>query len=169
VFPYRLTKYDPEKRDANGHFTAEEWTSVSDIGRTLGGQMLSVAGYLVTENAYVTSVRTLLSASDITSMLLTDVERRALEPHPLLQDAVFESSRQVTDHQILAGVELENIVRACLREYLWCRLNGPDGAYLHFGYDYYVYVGLPKSASELVLPPHMFWEEFESPYRSLDD
>jgi hypothetical protein len=36
VFEYRVTKYDPTRRDARGAYTREEWTSFGDIGQRLG-------------------------------------------------------------------------------------------------------------------------------------
>jgi hypothetical protein len=111
----------------------------------------------------------LLSANDIGSMRVTDLGLGPLEQQIRLDDAVIESCSQVKDNQVVSGTQLENVIRACLREYMWCRLVGPDDSYLHFGYDYYMYVGLPKTADGLTLPRGMFLEEFESPYTSLDN
>jgi hypothetical protein len=30
---YRVTKYDPSKRDENGRYMGDDWTSVSDVGQ----------------------------------------------------------------------------------------------------------------------------------------
>ena len=61
MFAYRLSKYDPSKRSSDGHFTANEWTSVSDIGRTFDGGTVSLSDYMEAEDAYVDAVRTMLS------------------------------------------------------------------------------------------------------------
>ena len=102
-------------------------------------------------------------------MRVTDLERRSPVPEPHLNDAVLDSCRTVEDQQVLSGAQIDDIIRACLREYAWCRLKGPGGAYLHFGYDFYMYVGVLKSAKMLDLPRAIFLEEFESPYMSLGD
>ena len=39
-FQFRVTKYDPRFRDPSGAYMREEWTAVSDIGRTFGGVTL---------------------------------------------------------------------------------------------------------------------------------
>jgi hypothetical protein len=169
VFVYRLSKYDPAKRNAAGVYLPKEWTSVSDIGRTFDGQTVSVSDYVEIEDAYVDAVRTLLLASGITSMSVADLELRLPERQVHLTDAVLESCRRVRDNHVVSGAGLDAITRACLREYLWCRLEGPGGAYVHFGYDFFVYVGVPKSANGSSLPRAVFLEECESPYISLDD
>lgn len=30
----RITKYNPDNRDENGSYKLDEWTSISDIGKT---------------------------------------------------------------------------------------------------------------------------------------
>jgi hypothetical protein len=157
VFAYRLTKYDPRKRNTDGYFIGEEWTSVSDIGRTLGGQTLSLSEYLECENAYVESVRVLLAAADISSMRVTDLSQGLPEHQFRLDDAVSESCRQVKDQQAVSGSSLEGIVRGCLREYMWCRLSGDGGSYLHFGYDYYMYVACRMQRTRSSCQPACSW------------
>ena len=70
---------------------------------------------------------------------------------------------------LVAEKDLEVVVRGCLREYIWCRLTGPHSSYVHFGYDYYMYTGVPKSASAGMVPQGIFLEEMESPFLALDD
>jgi len=38
---YRITKYNPMNRDANGAYLLNEWTSFSDIGKTFDGKTLT--------------------------------------------------------------------------------------------------------------------------------
>ena len=46
---YQITKYDPRLRDSTGAYSVpEEWTSYSDVGRTV-----SLAEYLATEERYI--------------------------------------------------------------------------------------------------------------------
>jgi hypothetical protein len=42
---YRVTKYDPENRDAEGNYLIDEWTSFSDVGRTFSGKELTEQEY----------------------------------------------------------------------------------------------------------------------------
>ena len=43
---YRITKYDPTLRDAEGRYLPWTWTSYSDIGRAVNGCALCPAAYL---------------------------------------------------------------------------------------------------------------------------
>jgi len=77
MFMYRVTKYDPRHRDANGAFLREDWTSACDIGRSFGGRTLTKQQYLEIENKHVETVRRLLSNAGIKSMRIQDVEVKA--------------------------------------------------------------------------------------------
>jgi hypothetical protein len=58
-------------------------------------------------------------------------------------------------------------LRLALREELWCQLRSPRRAYLHFGYDYYVYLAVPNHCPQAIASAHnngLFVEPFTSPY-----
>lgn len=169
MFGYRVTKYDPSKRDRDGKFLGEDWTSISDIGRTIGGTIFSKSDYLRSEDAYVETVKALLSAANISSMRVTDLEIRASGQVMHINDDVLNSCQRLQNNKIVSGNDFENVVRGCLREYIWCRMSGQYESYVHFGYDYYMYVGLPKPAKMFPLPHGIFFEELESPYMTTEE
>ena len=41
MIEYRVTKYDPAKRDARGAYLCAEWTWFKDIGRAIGDAVLT--------------------------------------------------------------------------------------------------------------------------------
>jgi len=43
MFEYRVTKYDPRKRDIQGRYLAEDWTSYSQVGRVIAGRAPSAS------------------------------------------------------------------------------------------------------------------------------
>jgi hypothetical protein len=170
MFAYRVTKYDPNQRDDSGAFLLEDWTSVSDIGRSIGGKTLTQQHYLEIEDNYVEAAGRLLSCAGISSMRVKDLEVKAERKDTRFDDdGLSAKCFQLRDHTVVAGKRLEDVIRGCLREYIWCRLAGPQHSYLHFGYDYYMYVGLPKSCSTVALPLGIFMEDVESPYLTIDD
>ena len=62
--------------------------------------------------------------------------------------------------------QLGFVIPSILREEFWCRLEG-EGCFLHFGHDYYMYVGVPVPCPEsqkLASRLGLFVEEFASPY-----
>ena len=168
---YRVTKYDPILRDSDGILLGDDWTSISDIGKTFNGSILTTAEYLKTENSYVEAAEALISAVSIKSMCVTDLESHTVETSNCLDthDSVIEACDRVRNNQILSAATLGNVIRGCLRGYVWCRLTGSKGAYIHFGYDYYMYVGLPKRVRLPSLPKGIFLERLDSPYLTVEE
>jgi hypothetical protein len=84
----------------------------------------------------------------------------ALENHRRHPEAPLEGAT-------LVGPLLEQAIRSILREEFWCPLEGGD-CFLHFGWDYYMYVGVPGPCPEaclLATGSGLFVEPFRSPYR----
>lgn len=165
---FRTTKYDPRLRSADGSYAQEEWTSVTDVGKSFLGHTVQLSDYLSTENAYVETVHRFLEQCQVHHLRLRDLEQYD-ENCDLLPDALIEESKQwmrtITADQTLGGVALERAIRLTLRELIWCRLEGEAGFYVHFGYDYYMYIGSDRIASTPPeLPPGIYVERFESPY-----
>lgn len=169
MFTYRLTKYDPAYRDDTGAFVHDDWISVSQIGRSFGGEALTKDKYLEYEDKYIEAVRQLSSFSKIHSMRINDLEFKPDFTDDLFGDGLPERCASLRADTIAVGDDLESVVRGNLREIIWCRLQGPQESYIHFGYDYYMYIGLSRNASTAILPKGMFLEKFESPYTSLHD
>jgi hypothetical protein len=154
VYEYRVTKYNPAFRDQSGAYTKAEWTMFSQIGQTFSSVVLTPDEYERVEDAYIQLALSFLSESRVFSMRVAGLENPRKRPLDFQNDSVLPLDR-------IAG-----IIRQILREQFWCRLEGRDG-YLHFGWDYYMYVGVPQlcptaraKASELGL----YVEEFASPY-----
>lgn len=72
------------------------------------------------------------------------------------------------DKQILEGKGVELFIRDCLRENCWGKLENKT-TYIHFGYDYYVYIGVdlpPACVACTVDKDGLFFEVMKSPYSS---
>jgi hypothetical protein len=161
-----LTKYDPRFRLPDGTFGRNEWTGIADIGKTFETGTLSLDEYLVKENAYVESIRRLMSSAGVTSLVVSGLE---LDPDNLGPEfrAAIDFLREGA---ALSGEELDVTIRICLRGLAWCRLEGEHGTYLHFGYDLYTYFGSRTFEFELPkLPQGMYAEPFESPHEPETD
>jgi hypothetical protein len=68
---------------------------------------------------------------------------------------------------LLPPEKAAEVIRRVLREEFWCRLEGPE-AFVHLGYDYNMYVGVPHpcpEAEQLARRLGLFVEPFHSPYR----
>lgn len=144
---YRLSKYRP---DVSSH---DEWTSVSDIGRTHGGEALTHEAYLRMESLYLDAIADFIALADVAGLNATDVEQVPAGEIAALADA----------DGLLAGDTLREVARKVLREEMWCRLAGAKGTYVHFGYDYIVYLG-SDAVSHWSPAAGLFVESMPSPY-----
>lgn len=86
----------------------------------------------------------------------------------------LEVSREATlpfaDGAELCQTELRKAFQLVLREECWCRFQHPAGAFVHFGHDYYMYVGTPRDcpeAKQVARERLLFVEPVHSPYRDL--
>ena len=71
---YRITKYDPTLRDAEGRYLPWSWTSYSDIGRAENGCALCPAAYLETERRYINALMCILQALHVDALRVMELE-----------------------------------------------------------------------------------------------
>jgi hypothetical protein len=155
VFEFRVTKYDPAHRDRSGAYTRDEWISVCQIGQSFNGVVLTEQEYQRVEDAYVTAAVAFLRDSGVSSLAVASLENHASVPLP------FAEGSQ------LGLTEVGEIIRRLLRAEFWCKLVSAE-AFVHIGYDYYMYVGVPvacPNAEHLAQELGLFVELRRSPYR----
>ena len=154
---YRITKYDPAKRDEKGAYLLDEWTAFSDIGKEFAGVCLEEAEYLKAESAYLGAVESFLKEARLSGLFLKGLERGRTKRLPSFLE----------EGQLLSVKQCVAFARLALRERAWGRLVIPGRAYVHFGWDYYMYIGLPvvcPSSIEAAENSGLFVEPFRSPY-----
>ena len=161
MFEYRVTKYNPKNRDTQGRYLIDEWTDYSDIDKEFGGSVLTKEEYLRVENTYVNAAIELLGECGVSSLVID-----TLENHHNYQANYVDLS----EGQRLSGELLREVIRSLLRGDFWCRLQDGTSAFIHVGYDYYMYIGVPSPAQasiRAVQSAGLFVEPFESPYKEL--
>ena len=160
---FRVTKYDPTLRDAEGRFLGDEWTSLTDLPDT----PTAMAAYRRTEDEYIACVRETLSVLAPASLSLVGVEKHSSMPRvPASLDVESRALRaeaRALPHTITPS-QAEVFVRAALRELMWGKIEGSDGSYIHVGYDYYLYIGAPSGQLRPMASSPLFWEPMDSPY-----
>ena len=163
---FRVTKYDPRMRLSNGHYPPDEWTSVSDIGREFLGRVFDYQQYMMVENNYIEAIRRFLRSSGVSSVQVKDLEIHATRSSLVtpLQSETATRLLRVANNSDVSGIDLDWIARLALREALWCRLEGMNGFYVHFGYDYYMYIGSTGPLIAPTMPQGMYAEQFVSPH-----
>lgn len=145
---YKITKYNPINRDISGAYLLDEWTEFSDVGK-----LTDIKEYEVVERQYIESLKLLLSDNQITSLKLV-----GLEDYQKL--CPFKKTGSIPEH------EFGNAFRSVLRSEYWCKFEAKH-AYVHFGYDFYSYIGVP-TASEYTIKriekKGLFIENCHSPF-----
>ena len=63
--------------------------------------------------------------------------------------------------------EVRELAKLTLRNAIWCKLRYKKQFFVHFGHDYYMYIGASKDcteAKEVVKETGLFIGDFQSPY-----
>lgn len=149
---YRITKYNPQNR-VNGIYIVHEWTSIGDIGKTFDAGVLSYSQYKKVEQAYIDCCIALLRQAGISELSVCCPEYHDMDIRfpPLISNEK----------------DIRQIIMYCLQEKCWAKLESKQ-FFIHFGYDYYMYVGTDLSCSlvDTVTQRYdLFCEVFQSPYK----
>ena len=148
---YRITKYNPKKRNASGVFQdLSEWTSVSDIGKAKYNKPTYEA-YKIIEDAYVFAITSIMEEQQTGYLIIeklsnyaTHTKLKLSRKKGFLQDLDFDYQKDIAslkDSQKLSGTHLDLIIRLILREEIWMELRNPKFK-VSFGYDYYMYISI---------------------------
>jgi len=151
---FRVSKYDPALRTVSGVYGKDEWTSFSDVGRSFSGTTLSREEYLRVESAYVEAAAAFLAEDRAPELRVVGLEIRGDRP-----TAPVEGSH-------VARGAFAGVCQSILRDEFWCKLEA-DGRFVHFGWDFYMYVGVLNPCERAIVRAKslgLFVETFESPY-----
>lgn len=168
MYFWRITKYNPFLRDDQGRYLHGDWTACSDIGKKFEGKILTLAEYMRVEDAYVNAVVSLMKCVGISSLCIEALEKKNRQYEKLSYDNhMFTVYKKLRKGSLLSLNEIESVVRLALREDIWCKLKYSSFFYVHFGYDYYMYIGsaqMCKKEIQKIQEMGLYVEEQESPY-----
>ncbi|WP_104371362.1 hypothetical protein [Desulfocucumis palustris] len=170
---WRITKYNPSFRDYNGVYNLNEWTSFGDVGKSFDGKILTIDEYLSIENAYINAVLAFMEDLKITSLKVRGVEKydeylRLNKTSIEYPNDMVNLFSKVCDNCTIEMDKVENLCRLVLREHMWCKLENGSLIFVHFGHDYYMYIGSTRkcnNAIEKIKKSGLFVEEYKSPYK----
>jgi hypothetical protein len=156
---YRITKYNPAKRDSNGYYADDkEWTSISDIGDSKF-ESFSYDDYKRIEDGYALCINLLMKEYKAFEFIATDVTNiwkskdiAKDKQTGRLRDLEVDFEKDIKP--IIEGVKIsetsvEYYSRLCLREVFQMKLINPK-LEIEFGFDYYMYVTCPKIPENIV-------------------
>lgn len=170
MYYWRITKYSPNNR-INGDYTKEEWTSISDVGKSYSNEVFLIEHYLQTESLYIMALISIVNEMKINSLQVTNLEKHDFgflndRFHTLYSDEMKKIYSNINNGDSISGNELVLLCKLVLREKLWCKLQ-TSGMFVHFGFDYYMYIGSAlkcKNSLKAIVNSGLFIEPFQSPY-----
>jgi hypothetical protein len=165
----RITKYNPLYRNTTGNYEKDEWISFFDIGKIFEHKELTLKDYLIVENAYINTLVAFMECSNIDTMRVRSLEKQVpLKASLFYPKAILDAFNTITNGMVADKELIKSIGRLVLREDIWCKLEAKN-MYVHFGYDYYMYIGTAGVCSEAVMRSEklgLFVESYDSPYSS---
>ncbi|RTQ92497.1 DUF7683 domain-containing protein [Lysinibacillus telephonicus] len=168
-YQWRITKYNPDFRDENGHYTKiEDWTSSYDIGKVFNGQLFTFKEYLHVESAYINTILMFLKESKVKSLRVIGLEKhkfKAQQKWQFLYEDKFQHV-QLEEDMVIDVEDVPTICKMILRELMYCQLLVKDKIFIHFGWDYYMYIGTNyQSAVAIKFASNngLYVESFQSP------
>lgn len=160
MYSWRVTKYDPANRDANGSYLDdEEWTCFSEVGTKLG-----LEEYLEIEDKYLNAIMIFMTEMRLNGAYVTALEYWPDEDENQNVKAFLS---KISNGKYITVQEVKELAKLTLRNVVWCELEFKNQFFVHFGYDYYMFIGASKDcteAIEVVTQSGLFVERFDSPY-----
>ena len=156
---YRITKFNPKKRNQDGHYLDDsEWTAISDIGNPKY-RNVTYQEYEKTETAYVDTIKQILKSKNITNLFIDSLESynseddfNDFEKEGRLKNLDFDFKKDINglkEKAVLEFEEIDKIIQLILRETIWMNLVNSD-IKIKFGYDYYMYVECSKIDEKVI-------------------
>ena len=133
---WRVTRYDPARRDWRGAYPYDEWTCGEDIGDTFRDGTLTPGRYLACEDAYVAVVEEAVRESGVAGLRVADID--PLPPPPARLPPLDPADEPREGAWVPAG-RVGAAVRAVLRGDGWARLEG-EGLDVHCDGDLYLWL-----------------------------
>ena len=151
-YQYRVTKYNPDLA------SYDEWTAISDVGNSYSGIEFTFQEYKRVESTYVDAVFSFMKAEKVESIILSD-----------LWNGFDYSDKELTlaEGKDFQNDSLKRVIQLILREEIGGQLTSKKGMFVHFGYDYYMYIGISNNYPEVISSIRssgLYVESFKSPY-----
>lgn len=160
MYSWRVTKFNPLHRDESGSYKIkDEWTAYSEIG-----SKVSEEEYLETEEKYINAVLSFMNEMNVDKLYLKDLE---LHSEGVMEQNASSFMLTMWLGKEVSKQEIKELIKLTLRESIWCSLSYKKQFSVHFGYDYYMYIGAAKDcpkARTKVITSGLFVEEFSLKY-----
>lgn len=148
---FRISKYNPNYR-IDGIYTKNEWTSIFDVGKIFENHIFTIDEYMATEYKYINCYNDIIANANIKFLRVCQLEKNI--------------GTDWENNQLLRFDLIKKFISQCLQEKCWGKLESRN-FYIHFGYDYYTYLGttLHEDVINQICDKYgLYCEKFKSPY-----
>jgi len=99
-YTWRISKYDPAPRNAQGHYLADDWTFFAQVGRSFNGRQLTYKDYASVESAYVRFAMLFLADARPASLEIAELQSPHVAPEVSgrLQDITYRKQESRPGH-----------------------------------------------------------------------
>jgi len=144
---YRITKYNPENRNTEGHYQLDEWTCPSEVGDVFNGLKFEEAEYFEIESKYIDAAVKLVESKLLDSLRIVNLKAAYMKEHFSDEDNQWLLDNQFKDIELFEDKsldisEIKIVIKMILRNSIGCSLEVDGKFRLHFGYDFYMYVSI---------------------------
>lgn len=159
MYKYNISKYNPAYRDSNWRYIKEDWTAISDIGKTFDGKALTVEGYITTEDSYIKAIQTIFDFFNLEYLKVYDV-RKSFEDNQFLDLTSMRKVKYTSDilelYNIAGSIEkleykdLDLFCRLLLREDIGAKICYPRKLKIFICYDYLMGIHSSRSIGKII-------------------
>lgn len=168
---WRVTKYNPKYRDNNGFYTRanQEWYLYSQIGEIYNGTKFTYSEYKKVEDAYVNAILYFMRDTGLNTLQIVGLSKnKKLEKTKHNSQKMIQVIKPLKEQSIVNMNDIKYITRWNLRDdsLFGCHFQSQD-MFIHFGWDYYMYIGSTKECKDAIAKTEalgLFVEPMESPY-----
>lgn len=153
ISSYRISKFKPIDQTTSINYV-NDWTSISDVGNVYSGKIFTINQYKQIEKNYIDFYIEILETLSIETLKIECLE----DPYNLKR---WKNNQQINYY------EMKLFFQDCLREKCWGKLKYKKTFFIHFGYDYYTYLGTKLDfyiVDSIANKYNLYCEKIISPY-----
>lgn len=156
---YRISKYNPLFRAANGRYLKEDWISISDIGKTFDGKQLTIESYKAIEDGYVNAIHLIMGHMNIPYLSIKNFNKNSSidvfedfikKYQELYTKEILDTYYHVKELDNLEKGVLDSYCRLLLRENIWSEVFYQEEVKVFIKYDYLMGIHSNRSLERII-------------------
>lgn len=167
-FCWRITKYDPKYRSVHGAYLNDEWCMYSEIGKSFNNVLFDFKEYERIEALYIHAIELFMGCHKIDALQINTLEKNKALDKDIHNDICMEQLfSNVKENDWIEKRDIKVLCKLILRDKLWCKLRYSRKMFVHFGWDFYMYIGSSAPCEDVITSIEqsgLFVEIFKSPY-----